>query len=140
MKVLVKVKAGSKRRKRMLLTPKDIQEAVCDGILQAEEKRERITKEKIENAKLSGRAIARLIFFGVVAAFFFVLAIGAVATNTENIGQGIAVAGQFLAIAVAYVMLAITDYALEKNKDKNFGFNVISIMLALGSLLVAIFD
>ena len=38
MKVSVKVKAGSKRRKRMLLTPKDIQEAVCDGILQANAK------------------------------------------------------------------------------------------------------
>ena len=38
MKVPVKVKTGCKQRKLMLLSQKDIQEAVCDGILQANTK------------------------------------------------------------------------------------------------------
>ena len=118
----------------------DIRNAVCDGILQAEERREQIAKEKIKNTKLSGWAIARLIFFSIVAVFFVILAICAVVSNVADIAKGITAAGHFSAVAAAYVMLAITDYALEKNKDKNFGFNLISIMLALGSLLVAIFD
>lgn len=122
------------------LSKDEIRNAVCDGILQAEERREQIAKEKIKNTKLSGWAIARLIFFGIVAAFFVILAIIAVTSNIDDIGTGITAAGHFSAVAAAYVMLAITDYALEKNKDKNFGFNVISIMLALSSLLVAIFD
>ena len=113
---------------------------MCTGVLQAEEQREQIAKEKIKNTKLSGWAITRLIFFSIVALFFVILAISAVASNVTDIGTGITAAGHFLAVSAAYVLLAVTDYALQKNKDKNFGFNLISIMLALGSLLVAIFD
>lgn len=121
------------------LTQDDIRNAVCTGILQAEEQRELIAKDRIKNTKLTGWAIVRLIFFSAVAVVFTILAVCAIAINSGDIARGVAVAGQFSVVALGYVMLAVTDYALEKNKDKNFGFNVLSIMLALGSLIIAIF-
>ena len=139
MKVKVHKVKIIRNRPRALLTKEDVQNAVINGILQAEEQRELIEKERIRNTKLTGWAIARLIFFSVVAAVFTILAVCAIAINSGDVARDISVAGQFSVVALGYVMLAVTDYALEKNKDKNFGFNVLSIMLALGSLIIAIF-
>lgn len=139
MKVKVHKVKIIRNRPPALLTKEDVQNAVINGILQAEEQRELIEKERIKNTKLTGWAIARLIFFSVVAAVFTILAVCAIAINSGDVARDISVAGQFSVVALGYVMLAVTDYALEKNKDKNFGFNVLSIMLALGSLIIAIF-
>ena len=134
MKVKVRIKETNKQ-----LTQSMIQEAVCAGILQAEEQREEIAKEKIRSTKLSAWTIVKIIFYGIVAVFFGLLAIGVVVTNSKDIAKGFTSASPFFAVTLTYVIVAITEYALTKNKDKTFGFNVISIMLALGSLIVAIF-
>ena len=136
----MKVKVRATRKSRSVqLTNEDIRKAICDGILQAEEQREASAKEKIKNTKLSLWTILRLIFFGVVAAFFLLIAIIAFVTYLEDISKAIAVAGQMSAVAAAYVMLVFADYALSKNKDKTFGFNLITVVIAVMSLLVAFF-
>ena len=136
MKVRVRVRTKCRQRKRI---QKDIQEAVCNGILQADTKREQMAKEKIKKTKLSGWEIARLIICVVVAAIYTVLAIMACIVYSKDVGKVMAVAGQMIAVAAAYVMLAFADYATAKNKDKTFGFNVITLVVAIMSLLVAFF-
>lgn len=139
MKVKVQKVAIRRTKRPAQLSVEDIQNAVAKGILQAEEQQELNTKEKIKNTKLTVGTILRLIFFGVVAAFFVTLAIMAFTVYSEDIGKAIAVAGQMSAVAAAYVMLAFADYVTAKNKDKTFGFNVITVVVAVMSLLVAFF-
>lgn len=139
MKVKVQKVITRRSRQSVQLSAEVIQNAVAKGILQAEEQREASAKEKIKNTKLSHWTILRLIFFGVVAAFFLLIAIIAFVTYLEDISKAIAVAGQMSAVAAAYVMLVFADYALSKNKDKTFGFNLITVVIAVMSLLVAFF-
>ena len=120
------------------LTKEDIQDAVCNGIIHADTKREEIVKDKIKNAKLSGWTIAGMIFFGLAAAFFFVLAIGAVAASLDNILAGIINACKFLIISATYVLVVFMEYAMGKNKDKNFAFNMITVLLAFITFVVTI--
>lgn len=120
------------------LTKEDIQEAVCNGIIHADTKREEIAREKIKNTNLSGWTIAGMIFFSLAAAFFLVLAISAVAISLDNILAGIINACKFLIISATYVLVVFMEYAMGKNKDKNFAFNMITVLLAFITFVVTI--
>ena len=45
---------------------------------------------------------------------------------------------KMLAITMLFVCMAFAEYATSKNRDKNFVSNVIMMLLALASLIIAI--
>lgn len=130
--------ASQQSNQPTLLTKEDIQEAVCNGIIQADTRREEITKDRIKNTKLSGGTIAAMVFFSIAAAFFFSLAVVSVVTNLGNLVVGIINASKFLIISFTYVLVVFVEYALGKNKEKSFAYNTITILMTFITFVVAI--
>ena len=138
MKVIVKVKSSKRIAPQQPLTQKDIQEAVCNGIIQADTRRETIAKDRIKNTRLSGGVIVAMVFFSIAAAFFLLLAAGSVLANLDNLAVGIINASKFLIIAMTYVLVVYVEYALGKNREKNFAYNTITILMTFITFVVAI--
>lgn len=138
MKVAVKVKSTKRIAPQQQLTKDDIQEAVCKGIIQADTRREAIAKDRIKNTKLSVGAVVAMVFFSIAAAFFLLLAAGSVLANLDNLAVGIINASKFLIIAMTYVLVVCVEYALGKNKEKNFAYNTITILMTFITFVVAI--
>ena len=120
------------------LTKEDIQEAVCNAIIHADTKREDIAREKIKNTKLSIWSIIFIAFFGVLAAFFVVLAITFFAEQGQELSFRISNGAKMIAFSTIYFFVAMAEYATSKNKDRNLGFNFIALLIALASLVVTI--
>lgn len=138
MKVAVKVKSSKRIAPQQPLTKEDIQEAVCKGIIQADAKREEITRARIQNTKLSFGTIAAMVFFSIAAAFFLLLAVGSVLANLDDLVAGIINASKFLIIAMTYMLVVYVEYALGKNKEKHFAYNTITILMTFITFVVAI--
>ena len=129
---------GYAERQGASLTKDDIKEAVCNGIIQADKKREEVLEEKIKNTKVSKWTIARMVFHGLIALFFVILAVATVVINHDNFLESVVNASKFMGIASIYMFIAFVNYAVDKNKDKNFLFNAITILLAITTLIVSI--
>lgn len=120
------------------LTKEDIQEAVCNGILQAGEKKDEIARKKIRGTKLSVWSIISIIFFGMVATFFAVLSLVMFFNEELEVMERITDGAKLALIALTYVFVIIAEYAVGKNKNQAFGFNMITVLLTMITLVVTI--
>lgn len=97
---------------------------IAHGIVEAEKLKAEAEKERIKNTKLSVFSICAIVFFSLVAVFFALLSIAAFFNSDILNGCKMAF------ISITYVFIGFLEYAVGKNKDKNFTFNIISILLA----------
>ena len=81
---------------------------------------------------VSAFSICAMVFFSLVAAFFALLSI--VAFFNSDVVNGCKMAF----VSITYVFIVFLEYAVGKNKDKNFTFNVISILLAFIPIVFAV--
>lgn len=119
------------------LTKEDIQEAVCAGIMQAEVKKEESERERIKNTKLSRFTIVMIVVYSIIAALVFLLA-AVIATIDIDVSSKISSCGKLAIIGMSYIFVAIMQYAVGKNKDKNFTYNMISILFAFISVVFVV--
>ena len=101
-----------------------LKNVIAQGIIEAEKLKAEAEKERIKNTKLSAFSICAMVFFSLVAAFFALLSIAAFFNSSIINGCKMAF------VSITYVFIVFLEYAVGKNKDKNFTFNVISILLA----------
>ena len=125
------------RNQSASLTKEDIQEAVCAGIMQAEVKKEESDRERIKNTKPSRFTIVMIVVYSIIAAIAFLLA-AVIATIDIDVSSKIGSCGRLVIIGISYIFVAILQYAVGKNKDKNFTYNMISILFAFISLVFSI--
>lgn len=116
----------------------NLQNIIADAIIQADEKKEEIKKEKIKNAKLSKLSIAFMAFWGIVAIFFILLAIGSFTNPNWEYTVRIVNGFKLLAVAITYGLFICIEYAVNKNKEQNFAFNLISLFISIITLLFTI--
>ena len=116
----------------------DIKQAVCAGVLLAEEKREETKREMIKNTKLTGWEKVKVGLWWALAVLAFVAgAICLVAANGEWIVR-MEKACKCCVIGFLFVFVARLEYAMCKNHDKQFGYNMITLLIALASFVVSI--
>lgn len=120
------------------LTKEDIQAAVCNGIIQADIKREEIVVKKAKNTKISRWSMLCIIFFALMATVFLAFSIFFFMEPGQDLLYRITSGFKMLAITMLFVCMAFAEYATSKNRDKNFVSNVIMMLLALASLIIAI--
>ncbi len=107
-----------------------LEQTIVSAILNAEKIKIEQEKEKIRNTKISKFTKATISVLCVLALFFVVVSFYTFLNYEGVLTDRIIKSSKIFFIATLYIFMAFVSYALGKNKDKNFTFNLLSILLA----------
>lgn len=121
------------------LTKEDIQEAVCGGIILADEKKIEMEKERIKNTKVS-LGTKLLIVFHIACAVIFAVCLLLTACFAVDMTwmNRLSVCMKYGLIATLCYFIAYAEYAVGKNSDPNFAYNILTVLLSILTLALTI--
>ena len=115
---------------------------LAEAIVSANEKfavqKEKEEKERMKKAELPKSAVICNIVLGLLIVCLLAVSIAIFFNFEVSLGERIITISKLLLVAFIYIFLIVVVSSVSKNKDRNFGFNMLSLFFAICSFVVSL--
>ena len=112
--------------------------AIVKAQSKAEEQKLQNEKNRIKNTKLSKFSILKIAILSIFALICLVFGLVNLTITAIDLQTRLINSFRFLYFSIAYAFLAFVQYAISKNRNQNFVFNMLSVVLAFATFILAI--